>query len=63
MYQVSYKTQNEAFNFDLWVNYKSLQSVIDFAVAFSSLSDKKISVFEDGKSAPSFVKWNLKKEA
>ena len=63
MYHVSYKTRNEAFNFDLWVNYNSLQSVIDFAIAFSSLSDKKISVFEDDKKSPSFVKWNLKKEA
>lgn len=63
MYQVSYKTRNEAFDLDLWVNYKSLQSAIDFAVAFSSLSDKKISVFEDGKKTPSFIKWNLKKES
>lgn len=59
---VCYKTVAGAVN--LWVQYKNLQSAIDFAIAFSGRSDKKISVFEDGKKTPSFIKWNfIKKEA
>ena len=57
---VCFKTTAGAVNW--WVQYKNLQSAIDFAIAFSGRSDKKISVFEDGKKTPSFIKWNLKKE-